>query len=89
VGFGVVDAFCASDFGSVGASAAAAPAAAMPAAAMPVRDGDVGGPVGAVAPPFAGATAAAGVTVRDCPCGFVIVTMRVVLLITTVLWMLL
>ena len=85
-GLGVIAAFCDSDFGSEGAIAATA---ATPAAVIPGLGGAVG-ELGAGAPPPRGAVAAtAGLTVCECPRGLVMVTVFVVLLMTTVLWMLL
>ena len=86
-------AFVATEGGKVGARTAAAPAA--PTAATPAPgDGERGGgAVGAGNPGESGAggaaAATAGVTVWAWPCGSVIVTRLVVLLMTTVLWMLL
>ena len=83
---GVSAALLARDDGSDGVSSAAAPAPATPAATTPPAfDGD---DAGAGPPPCAGATDA-GVTVCACPLGLVMVTTFVVLLTTTVLWMLL
>lgn len=89
---GVTAAFVATEGGRVGARTAAAPAA--PTAAMPAPDGGEGGGALDGGCPGAGGAggrdaATAGVTVWAWPCGFVIVTRLVVLLMTTVLWMLL
>jgi hypothetical protein len=90
----VTAAFVATAGGRVGARTAAAPAA--PTAATPAPgDGESGGggAAGAGNPGAGGAggaaAATAGVTVWAWPCGLVIVTRLVVLLMTTVLWMLL
>jgi hypothetical protein len=94
-GLGVVAALAARAEGRAGASTAAAPAAPMAAAVTPAlvpEGGGGGGAAGGGPPGLAGATAAtaaAGVMVCAWPCGLVIVTMLVVLLITTWLWMLL
>jgi hypothetical protein len=81
-GLGVSAALLESDAGSDGVSSAAAPAPATPAATTPAFDGDDAGaaPAGA---------AGGGATVCACPLGLVMVTTFVVLLTTTVLWMLL
>jgi hypothetical protein len=80
-------AFVATDGGRVGAITAAAPAA--PTAAMPTSDGRAGGGKPGAGDTGRAAAATAGETVWAWPCGSVIVTRLVVLLITTVLWMLL
>jgi hypothetical protein len=89
-GLGVTAALVATEGGRVGARTAAAPAA--PIAATPAFgvDGDAlgGGRPGADGA-GCGAAATAGVTVWAWPCGLVMVTRFVVLLTTTVLWMLL
>jgi hypothetical protein len=88
-GLGVTAALAASVDGNVGASTAAAAAAPTAVAATPALvppGGGGGGAAGGGPPGVAGgiaATAAAGVIVCAWPCGLVIVTMLVVLLITT------
>jgi hypothetical protein len=82
----VVAAFFAREVGSEGARIAAAPTAATPAAIFPAPEGAAVDVAGAeTVALLSGAAATAGATVWVCPCGLVIVTILVVLLITTVL----
>jgi hypothetical protein len=82
-----VVAFCASDGGNAGASEVAAAGAWGVAGAGATGIGVACGNPAAGCP--AGATATDGGTVWVCPLGFVMVTVFVTLLITTVLWTLL